>query len=103
MKVRRAMKKLGGDINIARRKRRLTVEMMAERIGASKSTYLRVERGESTVSMGVYAMCLFSLGLDGIDKIADVSKDTAGLLLEEERLPTRVRLGGKRGKAGGEK
>ena len=32
-KVRRSMTALGRDINLARRKRRLTIAMMAERMG----------------------------------------------------------------------
>jgi DNA-binding XRE family transcriptional regulator len=37
--------------------------MMAERVGVSKGTYLRVEKGDPTVSLGAYAMALFVLGL----------------------------------------
>jgi DNA-binding XRE family transcriptional regulator len=55
-KLRRYLAKLGGDIAMARRKRNLTTMMMAERIGTAKSTYLKVEKGNPTVSMGVYAL-----------------------------------------------
>ena len=41
--VRRSLAKLGTDIATARRKRNLTMVMMAERIGAAKTTYLKVE------------------------------------------------------------
>ena len=44
--VKRGLKKLGGDINAARRKRRLSVAMMLERTGLSKATYFRVEQGD---------------------------------------------------------
>ena len=64
-KVRRSLAKLGTDIATARRKRNLTVVMMAERIGVAKSTYLKVEKGDPSVSMGVYAMALFVLGQGG--------------------------------------
>jgi DNA-binding XRE family transcriptional regulator len=58
--VRRSLAKLGFDLSVARRKRHLTAEMIAERVGVAKATYLKVERGDPTVSMGVYAMTLFS-------------------------------------------
>lgn len=92
-KLRRNLSKLGSDIALARRKRKLTVNMMVERIGTSRDTYRRVERGDPSVSMGVYAMALFVLGLsDSLAEIADVRKDDAGLLLDTERLPKRVRV-----------
>jgi len=62
-KVRRSLSKFGGDLAVARRKRSLTIAMMAERAGVATSTYLRVEKGDPTVAMGVYAMVLFVLGL----------------------------------------
>lgn len=93
IKVRRGLQKLGGDIAIARRKRRLTVEMMLERTSLSKQTYQRIEKGDPSASIGAYAMCLFALGLtDPFSDILDMRNDETGLLLERERLPKRVRL-----------
>jgi transcriptional regulator with XRE-family HTH domain len=92
-KVRRSLTKLGSDIATARRKRHLTVAMMAERLGVAKSTYLRVEQGNPSVSVSVYAMALFALGLgDVLGQIIDPSRDDQGLLLDEQRLPKRVRV-----------
>jgi DNA-binding XRE family transcriptional regulator len=91
-KLRRSLAKLGGDVATARRKRNLTTVMMAERIGSAKSTYLKVEKGDPSVSMGVYAMTLFVLGFgDAIGDIVDPRRDDVGLLLDAERLPKRVR------------
>jgi DNA-binding XRE family transcriptional regulator len=90
--VRRSLNKLGRDIGIARRKRTLTVAMMAERLGVSKTTYIKVERGDPTTNAGAYAMALFVLGV-GVPfaHLIDVSRDNQGLLLDVERLPQRVR------------
>lgn len=91
--VRRSLVKLGADIATARKKRNLTAVMMAERLGVAKSTYLRVEKGDPTVSMGVYAMALFVLGFgDALGEIVDPRRDDQGLLLDVERLPKRVRV-----------
>jgi DNA-binding XRE family transcriptional regulator len=91
-KLRRDLAKLGADIALARRKRRLTVIMMAERIGTGRLTYLRVEKGDPKVSMGVYAMALFILGFSApLAEIADPRGDDTGLLLDAERQPKRVR------------
>jgi DNA-binding XRE family transcriptional regulator len=91
--VRRSLTKFGGDLAIARRKRSLTVAMMAERVGVSRGTYIRVEKGDATVAMGVYAMALFALGFGNVfAELVDSSADERGLLLDEARLPKRVRV-----------
>jgi hypothetical protein len=66
--------------------------VVANRAGITRQTLHRVERGDPTVSLGIYATVLFVLGL--IDKLAEVAAvegDTVGLALDEERLPKRVR------------
>ena len=67
--------------------------MMTERLGVAKSTYLRLEKGDPSVSMGVYAMALFVLGFgDVLGELVEPGRDAQGLLLESERLPKRVRV-----------
>jgi DNA-binding XRE family transcriptional regulator len=84
--------KLGTDIAMARKKRSLTVIMMAERIGVAKSTYLKLEKGDPTVALGTYAMAFFILGFgESLGEILDAKKDGQGLLLDVERMPQRVR------------
>jgi hypothetical protein len=42
--------------------------------------------------MGAYATVLFVLGMTGrLAELADVRSDALGLLLDEERLPKRIR------------
>ena len=90
--VRRALKKLGQDISAARRRRRLSVSLMSERAFISRNTLSRVEKGDSGVSMGIYASVLFVLGMaDRLGELADVVSDRIGLGLEEDRLPRRIR------------
>jgi DNA-binding XRE family transcriptional regulator len=92
-RVRRSLAKLGKDLKDARRKRNLTVEMMVERVGVSKATYLKVEKGDPSVSMGVYAMTLFTLGFsNALAEIADSRNDETGMLMDSNRLPQRVRV-----------
>lgn len=90
--VQRSLRKLGQDIQIARKKRRMTVEDFADRLGVTKGTVIRLERGEAGVSIGTLSMALLALGeLHRLTDILDVSKDDAGLLLDQSRLPERVR------------
>ena len=91
-KVRRSLVKLGQDVTIARKKRNLTTRMVAERTGVARSTYFKVEKGDPTVSMGVYAMTLFVLGFgEVLGEIIDARQDDQGHLLDTARLPERVR------------
>jgi len=91
--VKRSLTKFGSDLATARRKRGLTIVAVAERVGVSKNTYLRAEKGDPKVSLGVYAMALFVLGFgDPLNTVIDVSRDDTGLLLDTERLPKRVRM-----------
>ncbi|MFU8779012.1 MAG: helix-turn-helix domain-containing protein [Roseovarius sp.] len=89
--VWRSLGKLGADLSVARRKRRLTVAMMCERLGVSGSTWQRMEKGDPTVSMGAYAQALFVLGFgEPLGNLADQRTDEAGLLFDAERLPRRI-------------
>lgn len=90
--AKKALKKLGKDMADARKRRRITMELLAERAGISRITLGKIEKGESTVSMGAYASVLFALGLaDKLQSLADASIDIVGRELEEECLPKRVR------------
>lgn len=91
--VRRALRKLGQDIHDARRRRGLPAEVVAERAFTTRPTLRRIEAGDHTVGMGIYAAVLQALGLlDGLAQVADPSKDSVGLALSAEALPERVRL-----------
>lgn len=91
--VRRSLTKLGSDLALARRKRKLTAAMMAERVGVSKTTYRKLESGDPTVSLGAFAMALFVLGLGTtLGDLVDQRNDEQGLLLDSQRLTKRVRV-----------
>lgn len=97
LSVRRNLSKLGADLSAARRRRRISTQMMAERAFTSRPTISRVERGDPRVSMGIYASVLFVLGMtERLGAIADAATDQIGLGLEHERLPKRVRTPGRR-------
>jgi len=90
--VRHALRKLGRDIHDARRRRRIPVEVAAARASISRTTLVKVEKGDPGVAMGIYATVLFALGLvDPLSNVADPKNDPVGLQLEEEHLPKRIR------------
>lgn len=91
--VARALAKLGRDLSVGRRRRRLTMELVAERAFVSRNTVARVERGDPSVSIGIYASILYVLGLaEHLGQLADPGGDPVGRALEDEQLPQRVRM-----------
>lgn len=89
--VQRALTKLGEDIAAARRRRRITMAIMAERAFITRKTLARVERGDPGVSIGIYATVIFVLGMaDRLGDLVDSASDRLGRVLEDERLPRRV-------------
>jgi transcriptional regulator with XRE-family HTH domain len=90
--VKRALAKLGDDIRSARLRRRIPTTLMAARAFITRTTLLKVERGDPGVSLGTYATVLFILGLTPrLADLADARSDDVGLQLEEEHLPKRIR------------
>src|SRR5215469_17805188 len=80
LSVRKALKKLGDDIGIARKRRRLSMTVVAQRAFIGRNTLTRVERGDAGVSIGIYATVLFVLGLaDRLNQLADPVTDEVGL------------------------
>lgn len=91
--VKKALWKLGQDIRRARIRRRITMALMAERASISRTTLTKIEKGDPSVALGIYATVLFILGsVSNLAKLLEPEKDELGLLLEEENLPKRVRF-----------
>ena len=72
--VQQVLTQLGQQIKLARLRRNLSAELVAERAGISRSTLHAIEKGTPSVSLGAYAMALHALG--GMDKdLLLVAKD----------------------------
>jgi transcriptional regulator with XRE-family HTH domain len=93
LQVRRTLRQLGADLRDARKRRRLSTAVVAERAQISLPTLRRVERGDASVALGTYATVLWVFGLsDRLAGLAAPATDAVGLSLEEERLPERIRM-----------
>ena len=70
--ARQALIKLGLDIAVARKKRRISTVSMTERAFISRGTRYKVEKGDPSVSMSIYAPVISILGLiEGLGNVAD--------------------------------
>jgi DNA-binding XRE family transcriptional regulator len=96
--VRHALRKLGRDIRDARR-RHIPAAIAAQRASISRTTLVKIEKGDPGVAIGIYATILFVLGMaDRLGDLAAPKNDPVGLQLEEENLPQRIRVVPKRTK-----
>ena len=90
--VERAIRKLGTDVSLARRRRHISQASLAERMGASLSTVRRMEKGDGRVPIHFYARALHVFGeIRALEQLLDTASDDIGLTLMDEQLPKRVR------------
>lgn len=75
---------------MARLRRDLSAEMVAERAGISRQTLSTLENGSGSVSMATWVQVLFVLGLEkDLELVA--RDDELGRALQDAKLPTRKR------------
>ena len=82
---------MGEQIKLARLRRNLSTELVAERAGISRATLWSVEKGTPTVAIGIYAAVLHALG--GLDKDFEfiAKEDEFGRRLQDMNLITPKR------------
>jgi transcriptional regulator with XRE-family HTH domain len=82
----RAASELGARLRLARQRRRMPAAELAERADASRMTIYRLERGDTSVSLGVLVRVLGVLGL--VDDLGAVARDDVlGRQLQDAALP----------------
>ena len=87
-----ALKTLGQDIRNARKRRRITMNLLAERAKISRVTLSKIEKGDPSVAIKYYASTLKMLGLlKNLEEVAAAKNDGVGVIIEEENLPQRIR------------
>ncbi len=80
--VRKQLEELGENIRLARLRRSISVELVAERAGISRATVWAIENGSPSVAIGSYAAVLFALGLSS-DLSQVASDDEVGRKLQD--------------------
>ena len=90
--VKKTLARLGRDISIARRKRRMSLSDLASRMRMSEGTVRRLEKGDPGVSIRALAMALLAFGeIRRLHDLLDVASDDTGLVMDIEALPKRIR------------
>lgn len=95
--VCQALQKLGGDLKNARKRRNIKTAFMAEKMGVTRATLDRMEKGEPTVSIGVYLTAIYTLEPRKLNEFANLfsrekdiwAKNTLDRV--DSDLPKRIR------------
>ena len=86
-KQERMLRDMGENIRLARLRRDLSSEQVAERAGISRNTLIKIEKGDEGVAIGMYFRVLIVLGLqDDLSLIA--RDDVLGRKLQDIGLTT---------------
>lgn len=86
----RLLQTLGEQIRHARLRRDLSTVQIAERAGISRTTLVKVEKGDESVALGQYFRVLIALGL--AKDITLVAKDDElGRKLQDAKLDVKKR------------
>ncbi|MEQ8688127.1 MULTISPECIES: helix-turn-helix domain-containing protein [unclassified Imperialibacter] len=89
-KTRRILETVGEQIKLARLRRKLSGEMVAERAGIGRNTLISIEQGRPSVSIGHYLNVLKVLGLEA-DFLTLAKDDLLGRKLQDAQLTTKER------------
>lgn len=88
---------MGEQIKLARLRRNLSTELVAERAGISRASLWKVEKGDPSVAMGIYAAVLHALNNMDKDLLLIAKDDVLGRELQDMKLLTGKKAPRRRG------
>ena len=90
--VQKKLEDLGHRIKLARLRRKLTIEMVAERAKISRFSVREVEKGSPSVAIGIYVNVLMAIGMvKELDNL--LADDPLGRMLQDDELLKYKRKG----------
>ena len=88
--VARALKDLGENLALARQRRKESQRAWASRLSVSVPTLIRMEKGDPSVGMGVYATALWLMGRHAaLSEVAAPARDLNALEQDIEAVRQR--------------
>ncbi len=83
--VQKRLEDLGYRIKLARLRRKISIETVANRAKVSRKSVWEVEKGSPSVAIGIYINVFMAIGMLGeIDKI--LADDPLGRILQDDEL-----------------
>lgn len=93
--VEQSLHRLGANLRTARLRRNLSLEAVAEKIGANRRVIADAENGKPSTGIAIYAALLWTYGLlPQFDEVAVPERDLEGVTLSNLRDRSRARRGG---------
>ena len=89
--TQKLLRQMGEQIRLARLRRHLPSELVAERANVSRQTLTSIEKGAPSVALGAYAAVLHALGGLEQDLLLIAKDDELGRKLQDLDLPQRRR------------
>lgn len=88
-RIEETLSLMGEQIKLARLRRELPLNLVAERAGVSRCSVWKVEKGDPSVAMGIYAAVLHAL--NGMDKelLQICADDDLGRTLQDLKLTSK--------------
>lgn len=90
-KTKSILSQMGGQIKLARLRRNLSMDVVAERAAISRATLTKIEKGDPSVAIGFYAVALHALGGMDTDLLLVAKDDVYGRTLQDLKVLTRKR------------
>jgi transcriptional regulator with XRE-family HTH domain len=84
------LSEMGENLRLARLRRKISAQQVAERANISRSTLWMIEKGSPAVAMGAYMQVLFVLGLEN-DLLKLAADDVLGKKLQDLELQPKQR------------
>ncbi len=89
--VLRLLAMIGQNLKTARIRREISIHEAAEKIGTSKSSVMRMEKGDASVKISVFVSAAeVYQALDTVHFL-EPDKDIIGLSLQKQKQPKRIR------------
>lgn len=89
--TQKILNQMGEQIKLARLRRKISAELVAERAGISRATLCKIEKGDPSVAIGSYAAALHALSGMDTDLLLVAKDDELGRKLQDLHLITRRR------------
>lgn len=96
--TQKRLSQMGEQIKLARLRRNLSVELVSERAGISRTTLWAVEKGSASVAIGAYAAVLHALNDMDKDLLCIARDDELGRKLQDLNLTAKKHTYKKGGK-----
>lgn len=88
-KTKKILCDMGEQIKLARLRRKLSIELVAQRAGISRTTLWSIEKGNPSVAIGAYAAVLHALNQMDTDFLLIAKDDVIGRQLQDLELTSK--------------